>query len=233
MSVMNRKVILALTHPKWRVVFSLAVALITWGFLSLFTRLHGNFIYLITYNLAVLTYQIAFFVRISLASVQDTHRFIRSQEPSNWVMLASVILFSWASIMSLLSLADTPKDWTKIEYNLHIFLSILALFSSWILVNIFFSLHYAKLYYSQSQPLSCEPTSEFNRGLLFAEDDLPHYWDFLYQSFVIAMTFATADVNIARKDLRILALFHGIFSFMYNLIILGLVVNYIANLFGN
>ncbi|APB33242.1 Putative membrane protein [Gloeomargarita lithophora Alchichica-D10] len=231
---MNRKTILALTHPKWRAIFSLMIALIVWALLSLLTKLHGNFIYLITYNLAVLFYQVAFFTRISLASVQDTYRFIRNQEPSNWFMLASVIALSWASIMSLISLADTPKDWTRFESGLHIFLSILALFSSWVLVNIFFGLHYARLYYSsQGKNTAGETTPEFDRGLLFTEDDWPHYWDFLYESFVIAMTFATADVNISRKDLRILALFHGMFSFMYNLIILGLVVNYISNIFGN
>lgn len=231
---MNRQQILALTHPKWRAIFSLTVALIAWGFLSLFTKLHGNFIYLITYNLAVLTYQLAFFVRIGLASVEDTYRFVRHQEPSNWVMLVSVICLSWASIMSLVSLADTPKDWTRFESGLHISLSIVALFSSWILVNIFFGLHYARLYYfSQGKHLSAEQSTEIDRGLLFADDGLPHYWDFLYQSFVIAMTFATADVNISRKDMRVLALFHDIFSFMYNLIILGLVVNYISNVFGN
>lgn len=231
---MNRQAILALTHPQGRVFFSLAVAGMVWGCLSLLTPIHGNLLYLISYDLAVLTYQASFFLRISVASVEDTYRFIRNQEPSHWGMLVTVILLSWASILSLISLADTPKDWTKFEFGLHIFLSILALFSSWVLVNIFFSLYYARLYYSaQSSGLSPENSLKFDRGLLFAEDDLPHYWDFLYQSFVIAMTFATADVNIARKDMRVLALFHGIFSFIYNSIILGLVVNYIANLLGN
>lgn len=231
---MNRQHILTLTHPKWRAIFSLAVALIAWGLLSVSTDLHGNFIYLITYNLAVLTYLILFFTRISLASVEDTYHFIRKQEPSNWIMLVSVVSLSWASILALISLADTPKSWTKIDYNFHVFLSILALFSSWVLVNIFFGLHYAKLYYfPQNQRLSEEKSTDVDRGLLFAEEDLPHYWDFLYQSFVIAMTFATADVNISRKDIRVFALFHGIYSFMYNLIILGLVVNYISNFFGS
>ncbi|MEN9232949.1 MAG: DUF1345 domain-containing protein [Gloeomargarita sp. DG02_4_bins_56] len=230
---MNRQQILTLTHPKWRTIISLTVALLAWGLLSLCTQLHGNFIYLITYNLAVLTYQICFFVRISLASGEDTYRFIRHQEPSNWVMLVSVICLSWASIMSLISLADTPKTWTKLDYNLHVVLSIFALFSSWILVNIFFGLHYARLYYfSDGKPFPQEQSSDRDRGLIFVDENLPHYWDFLYQSFIIAMTSSTADVNITRKDIRILTLFHGVYSFMYNLIILGLVVNYIANFFS-
>jgi len=231
---MNRQKILALTHPKWRMVYALSIAGFTWGFLSLLTNLHGNFIYLITYNLAVLGYLLAFFIRINVASVEDTYRFIRHQEPSNWVMLTSVIALSLASIMSLVSLAETPKDWTRLESGVHIFLSILALFSSWVLVNVFFALHYGRLYYfSQGKHLAAEQSTEVDRGLLFSEETLPNYWDFMYQAFVIAMTFATADVNISRKDMRVLALFHGIFSFMYNLIILGLVVNYISNLFGS
>jgi len=171
---MNRQKILALTHPKWRMVYALSIAGFTWGFLSLLTNLHGNFIYLITYNLAVLSYLLAFFIRINVASVEDTYRFIRHQEPSNWVILVSVVILSWASIMSLVSLAETPKDWTRLESGAHIFLSILALFSSWVLVNVFFALHYARLYYfSQGKHLSAEQSTEVDRGLLFSEETLP------------------------------------------------------------
>ena len=53
----------------------------------------------------------------------------------------------------------------------------------------------------------------------------PAYWDFVYFSFVIGMTFQVSDVQITRTSLRRLVLFHGIVSFFYNVAVLALMVN--------
>jgi len=98
----------------------------------------------------------------------------------------------------------------------------LALALAWAFMNTMFALHYAHRYYgdnARQQPLG---------GLDFPGDDAPDYWDFLYFSVVIGMTFQVSDVQITNRRLRRVALIQGVVAFVFNMVILALSVNVIA-----
>ena len=62
-------------------------------------------------------------------------------------------------------------------------------------------------------------------GLKFPDDDKPDYWDFIYFSFVIGMTFQVSDVQVTNKGIRRLVTAHGFVSFLFNTTVIALTVN--------
>jgi uncharacterized membrane protein len=65
-------------------------------------------------------------------------------------------------------------------------------------------------------------------ALLFPGSGEPGYWDYVYFSIVLSMTFQTSDVNIAGRHVRHLVLLHSIAAFFFNVVILALTVNALA-----
>jgi len=95
---------------------------------------------------------------------------------------------------------------------------VIAVAGSWALMHTAFTVRYAHLYYRDDGDVG---------GLEFPAQEDPDYLDFAYFAFVIGMTFQTADVSITGRQIRRLALIHGILTFAYNTLILALAVNLI------
>lgn len=225
---LSRKSILQATVPQNRLVGALFMTVLSWLVLQEVFQVNYRFVYLITFNLAMGTYLLMFFTRISLASEAETKRMAQKQESSSIWMLLVVIFLGLCSIAALVTLADTPKTWDKSAYQLHVFLSVLALFISWIAVHVFFGLHYAVRYYHQASVNSDDFTPQ---GLEFpGNSGLVHYWDFIYLAFSIGMCYGTTDVDVLNREMRVVTLFHAVFSFFYVLVILGLVINFISSI---
>ena len=94
---------------------------------------------------------------------------------------------------------------------------------SWLFLHIVFALHYAHEYYG-------ERSDDQIGGLKFPGQQSPDYWDFVYFSFVIAMTSQVSDVAITSKVIRRVATVHGVLSFFFNVSVLALTVNMVSNL---
>jgi uncharacterized membrane protein len=90
-----------------------------------------------------------------------------------------------------------------------------------------FALHYAHRYYRDDPET---PEADATGGLKFPGDAPPHYWDFLYFSFVIGMTSQVSDVQVTSRPMRRLVLGHGILSFAFYTIVLALSINIVAGL---
>ncbi|MDB6001102.1 MAG: hypothetical protein JWP52_2801, partial [Rhizobacter sp.] len=58
----------------------------------------------------------------------------------------------------------------------------------------------------------------------------PHYADFMYFSYTIAVACQTSDVSITSTRLRRLVLAHSVLSFVFNTAIVALMVNIAAGL---
>src|SRR5262249_5051374 len=93
---------------------------------------------------------------------------------------------------------------------------------SWALIHTIFAFHYAHRCYRDSNNLCT--------GLAFPKETQPNYWDFIYFSFVIGMTFQVSDVQVTSTPLRRLVAAHGVISFFFSVAILALAVNLGASL---
>ena len=98
-------------------------------------------------------------------------------------------------------------------------LGVLSVGLSWGLVHTVFTLRYARSFYAQPQG-----------GIDFNESDLPTYLDFAYLALTIGMTFQVSDTNLTSKGIRRIALVHAMFSYLFGVVIIGLVINVVASL---
>jgi len=218
------KMIFRLTSPINRFLFTLTVAI----FVYLITgEFYQELRFLLAYDLAILSYLSVLAVQMSKATAEDTFRLSQQQEPKSISTLFAVLLFSGMGLIALSLLLNNSKQWSPLLTNLHMGLSLLAIFLSWTLVHTFFALYYARLYYDE---LSAEDSSAYRKGLDFPNQELVDYWDFMYYSFTIAMCYQTSDVSIESVAMRRMTLFHSILSFILVAVVIGLVVNIISNL---
>ncbi len=99
-------------------------------------------------------------------------------------------------------------------------LAIATVVLSWAFIHTIFALHYAYDFYGDGQRAN---------GLKFPGDTKPDYWDFVYFSFVIGMTFQVSDVAVTNKWIRRSVVAHGVLSFFFTTTVVALTVNMAAN----
>ena len=91
---------------------------------------------------------------------------------------------------------------------------------AWLFSNIVYALHYAHLFYSD-----CDGDGKDAGGLDIPNCDEPDYWDFIYFSFTLGMTFQTSDVEISSRRMRMVSLGQCLAAFVFNLGILAFTIN--------
>jgi uncharacterized membrane protein len=138
------------------------------------------------------------------------------------LILALTVLATAASVVAIfVELAAASKD--KTDW-LSPTLALSTVILSWVFIQTIFAFHYAHDFYGEAE-------GGRKGGLKFPgdgpkeEERNPGYWDFVYFSFVIGMTFQVSDVQVKDKSVRRLVVFHGIVSFFFNVAVLALMVN--------
>lgn len=105
-------------------------------------------------------------------------------------------------------------------------LAFLTVALSWVLVQLEYTLHYARRFYQDGT------------GVLFLGPDPnqplrgPAYLDFAYLSFTIGMTFQVSDTNLNTPQMRRLLLGHALLSYLFSVVIIGVTVSAVAGLAG-
>lgn len=146
------------------------------------------------------------------------------------VVLATLVsLIGTVLELSAAKLPGTTRAWP------HLLLALATVAGSWLLLPTLFALNYASLYYGGNT----------EGGLLFPQPDpvadghgaapapafAPHYDDFLYFSFTIAVACQTSDVAVTRPAMRRLVLLQAVLSFAFNTAVLAFGINLAAGLF--
>ena len=103
-------------------------------------------------------------------------------------------------------------------------LVIATLVLAWLFSNTIYALHYAHLYY-----LDDDDDGKDNGGIDFPACDEPDYWDFLYFSFTLGMTFQTSDVEITARRIRRIVLGHCLAAFVFNIGVLAFTINVLGS----
>ncbi len=149
----------------------------------------------------------------------------KAQQDGEWtvfgISLAAIVASVFVVVIefkNIGSLKGEPKLF-------HLLLVIVTLLLSWLTTQLIFALRYAHEYYSYS-----DGSEAMDGGLDFPREPEPDYFDFLYFSMVLGMTFQVSDVNITARKLRRLATLHGFVGFTFNTVILALTVNIAAGL---
>lgn len=179
--------------------------------------------WLLTWDVGAGFYLILALWMIFTAPLQAMQKRARLQDDGALVILGMTTLAATASLAAILFELSGLKERNSLGQGLHVGLVIGTFATSWLLVHVTFALHYAHLYYMEK-----ERTGQ--SGLVFPEEDLPIYSDFLYFSIVIGMTSQTADIGVASSKIRRLVMLQGLMAFIFNTSLLALTINIAAGL---
>lgn len=157
------------------------------------------------------------------ASPEKTRNRSQRVEADPLAVFLLVVCIAFSSLFAIAFVLAKHKD----SFSLPVGLSILAIFSSWVLMQTMFALNYASFYY-RTNDLSHE--DEPMGGLEFSNVELPCYLDFLYFTFTLGMTSQTSDTQLTSSAMRRLALGHTIMSFFFYSVVIALSVSIISGL---
>ena len=137
--------------------------------------------------------------------------------------LAILILTAAAGMASLFAIFAelAALERTDPHYGIYVALAIGTVVLSWTFIHTIFALHYAHEFYG---------AGEHKNGLRFPGDGQPDYWDFIYFSFVVGMTFQVSDVAVTHKSVRRTVVAHGALSFFFTTAVVAMAVNIAASI---
>jgi uncharacterized membrane protein len=158
-------------------------------------------------------------VMVRCGSTAQMRRNAAAQDEGAFAILILTTVAALASLGAIFTeLAVIARD--NPRYGQYAALAITTVALSWAFIHTIFALHYAHEFYG---------AGERKNGLRFPEDNHPDYWDFIYFSFVIGMTFQVSDVAVTHKSVRRTVVAHGALSFLFVTAILAMTVNIAAN----
>jgi uncharacterized membrane protein len=176
---------------------------------------------LIGWDTGVLIYLVAAAMVMSRCStVAHMKSNAAAQDEGAWAILILTAAAGMASLFAIFAeLAALER--TDPHYGIYVALAIGTVVLSWTFIHTIFALHYAHEFYG---------AGEHKNGLRFPGDGQPDYWDFIYFSFVVGMTFQVSDVAVTHKSARRTVVAHGALSFFFTTAVVAMAVNIAASI---
>lgn len=148
------------------------------------------------------------------SKASDMRRFAKENDANRALLLALTAVVSLVVLVSVASeMASGKGD------PLTTALLVLTLVLAWLFSNSVYALHYAHLYYS------ADGKGGDSGGITIPGCDEPDYWDFVYFSFTLGMTFQTSDVEITSWRIRRISIGHCLAAFVFNIGVLAFSIN--------
>jgi uncharacterized membrane protein len=148
----------------------------------------------------------------------QTREYVTREDPTRWV--ADAVIVS-ASVASLAGVAYVVAAGSRSGPGAVVaaLLGILTVAASWFSVHTLFTVHYARLYYSD------EPG-----GINFHDSEPPRFRDFAYVAFTVGMTYQVSDTDIGLTSIRATVLRQALLSYLLGAVVLAVTINLIAGL---
>ncbi len=211
------------SHP--RLVGAAAAALLLYFLLAGRAGVATRF--LIAADGGVLVFLTAVWLMMASATPEGMRRRAEREDEGRYTILVLSVAVAIAILLTIVFELHGIKELRASLEALHVALAAATILLSWFFMNTIFALHYAHGYYGDADPSSdYKPVG----GLVFPGQRQPDYWDFMYFSFVVGMTFQVSDVQIEDHGLRRGFLAHGVLAFFFNVIIVALTINIVAGL---
>ena len=177
-----------------------------------------------SWDVGTLVYLALAWIIIGRADAQSTRSHALAQDTSGYIIFLFVLGAACASVVAIGFVVATIKELAFWPKAWHLALTIVALISSWLVIQTVFAFHYARRYYRDEQRQPRKPG-----GLAFPGGADPDYMDFAYYSFVVGMTSQVSDVQATSPAMRRMTLVHGVLAFIFNIAVLALSINTIGS----
>lgn len=159
---------------------------------------------------------------ILVADVGHIRRIATREDPGRVLSFGFVVAAALVSLLAVVLLLSSMRTAHDPLLAPDVTVGITAVLTAWLLLHTLFTLRYAHLFYN-------DEAGRPEGGLEFpGNTPEPDYLDFAYFSFVIGMTAQTADIGISDRQMRRLALVHGLLSFGFNTAVVALTINGLA-----
>ena len=182
----------------------------------------------IAFDAGAVVFLAAIWAMMGRATPLTIRRRARIEDEGRYFILIATLCVASAVLIAIAFELHGIKDLGPMAAGIRVVIAALTILLSWFFMNTIFAEHYAHEYYVDGPGPGPKP--EPARGLMFPGCKTPDYWDFLYFSFVIGMTFQVSDVQIESSRLRRIGLAHGILAFFFNVVIVALTINILAGL---
>jgi len=161
---------------------------------------------------------IVFFAVIS-PLLNDRADEMRQSARKNDANRAGLLVITAIVMGAILAAVSTELMQKQRPHTAEILLIVGTLSLAWLFSNVIYALHYAHLFYAGA----ADGTDR--RGIEFPQTPEPDYWDFLYFSTCLGMTFQVSDMNITASGVRRVVMFHCLAAFIFNLGIIAFSIN--------
>jgi uncharacterized membrane protein len=179
---------------------------------------------LIAWNAGTVLYLLLAAVMMFRSSDDQMRHRAQLQDEGQSVILALVCLTAIASLAAIAGELAVVKQMHGLIKGVHVALAGATVLSSWAFIQVMFALHYAHDYYAaigHRRP----------PGLRFPDEEHPNYGDFFYFAAIIGTSGQTADVAFSSKPMRRVGSVHCILAYLFNTVVLALLINIGASLF--
>jgi uncharacterized membrane protein len=174
------------------------------------------------FDIAALAFLISCYSLFGHGDADNMRAASRRNDANRLVLLALtsvVMMVILVAVASELTQKGSPHVTT-----IALVLGTLAL--SWVFSNLIYALHYAHLFYLGGKD------GKDCGGIGFPDTEEPTYWDFVYFSFTLGMTFQTSDTEIQTMPLRRLVTFHCLAAFVFNIGVIAFTINVLGSAGG-
>jgi uncharacterized membrane protein len=141
------------------------------------------------FDLGALVFLVSIGPLIRCAEPAAMRRYAERNDANRVLMLVITIAVSLAVLVAVGS--ELAEKGAPRSGAVTLIVATLAL--AWTFANMVYALHYAHVFYLPGDP-KADGTRQDQSGLDFPDTDEPTYWDFIYFSFTLGMTFQTSDV---------------------------------------
>ena len=129
------------------------------------------------------------------------------------------LVFLSVGILSF-CIAELHSKSDVLPNSIHIFISFMALFLTWLQLHNGFALYYGKKYFDMNPVRLDDPGRQL--GFIF-EGTEPTFSDFLYISYSIGLTYSMTDCGIKDSAVRRIVIIHCLSSFLYASTVLSII----------
>lgn len=172
------------------------------------------------YILGLGTYLVLLTIVILYADGPMTEQRLSQDQPKRMALMALILLVSIFGVGIVAGVLTGLGKHPLGHARLLLVLSVVAVLLAWFHLHTAFCVHYARLYY-EGKDIHGRPFKEGQRrGFRFPGTENPTYFDFLYVSLSMALTFTLPDVQVDSEVMRHHVVVHSLVSFFFNTVVL-------------
>ncbi|HEX3550879.1 MAG TPA: DUF1345 domain-containing protein [Candidatus Elarobacter sp.] len=190
--------------------------------------LHGASRFVAAYDAGAITLLVNFWTHGLSGDADRTRARAALDDPGRNVILLVVLITVVVGLVSAIAIVGHgPQVQSLSERWVAYGLGVIAIFVGWLLVHTIYTFRYAHLYWYDD-----DGDGTICGGIRFPGTEEPSDWDFAYFSFCLGTSFAVSDPQVTETRVRREVIAHSIIAFVYNSVIIGMVINLFAGIFG-